>query len=235
MYQKPIACRHIIYLFLLAMLLCLAAVGYRQRMLYREGVLLRIPGTACSVCCGCRQPVVHCYCILPPYYVCKTKNHHIPCQTIWLNRTHHNKTHIKFPISIKLGYRQRMLYCEGGPLRIPGTAYNVCCVSCHPCYPNLNSHAPCQPTIIKHNSSKLNINKIPIHLARQPLPLLYHIIWSLSNRCLLTHFSLSYTYTSPSPPHCLHLTIPTTLPTPNHPHPTAYTYFISYSIYLHIW
>ena len=46
------------------------------------------------------------------------------------------------------------------------------------CDPNSNSHAPCQPTIIKHNSSKLHTtklqlhyNKIPIHLARQSLPL----------------------------------------------------------------
>ena len=44
-----------------AVMLCLAAVGYRQRMLRYEGV------TPCVVCCGCHQPVVRCCCdILQP-------------------------------------------------------------------------------------------------------------------------------------------------------------------------
>src|SRR4029434_602477 len=64
--SKTVTCRNILHFFLQAMLLYLAGVGYRQCMLYREGLPLRIPGTAYVACCGCRQPVVHCYCILPP-------------------------------------------------------------------------------------------------------------------------------------------------------------------------
>ena len=66
MHQNPVTCCNILHFFLLAIMLCLIGVGYRQRMLYHEGGPLRIPGPACAVCCGCRQPVVHCYCILPP-------------------------------------------------------------------------------------------------------------------------------------------------------------------------
>ena len=130
----------------LAILLCLAVVGYRQHMLYCEGGPLWIPGTAYDTCCSCCQPVVHSYCILLPLPC--LYNYNSSC-TKPANRIKHNlpqQTHIKFPISIKLAYRQRMLYCEGGPLWIPGTAYDACCgcrqpfghycVSCHPCYPN---------------------------------------------------------------------------------------------------
>lgn len=44
--------------------------------------------------------------------------------------TQHTQTHTKNPKTIKLSFRQRMLYCEGGPLRILGTAYSTCC-GCH--------------------------------------------------------------------------------------------------------
>src|SRR4029434_11091323 len=60
--------------------------------------------------------------------------------------------------STKLGYRQRMLYREG-VRQIPGTAHGAFC-DCH------------QPTKL--------LNKIPIHLARQPLSLSLSLSFSLS-------------------------------------------------------
>src|SRR4029434_8026775 len=83
--------------------------------------------------------------------------------------TQHNQTHTNNPKSIKLGYRQRMLYREG-VRKIPGTAHGAYC-DCH------------QPTKLDKN-----LNNIPLHLARPPsslslsLPLLsYHIANAYNN------------------------------------------------------
>ena len=57
MHQKPVTCCNILLFFLLAMLLCLGGVDYRQRMLYYEGVPLRILGTLYQwFCHGKRCP-----------------------------------------------------------------------------------------------------------------------------------------------------------------------------------
>ena len=57
----------------------------------------------------------------------------VPIGTTYINTsqpaTQHNQTHTKTPKSIKLGFRQHMLYREGGPLRIPGTTYRYNCVA----------------------------------------------------------------------------------------------------------
>ena len=69
------------------------------------------------------------------------------------------------------------------PVAAVASQLGTAIVSCHPYYACITKipHAPCQPTITKHNSSKLNINRVPIHLARQQLSLpllLYHISYA---------------------------------------------------------
>ena len=60
----PCCCIMLLRFYGLAVMLCLALVGYRQRTLYCEGVTLQIARTTCSTCCGCLQPVVHCCCCI---------------------------------------------------------------------------------------------------------------------------------------------------------------------------
>ena len=142
-----------------------AAVGYRQHFVLCRRPL-QIIGTACGTCCRCLQPVSCHTC-----YSCTTK---ILKQHVSQHKHNSSKLHIhKIPNMNEIGQQTAHANPRYSMLRLSPAN---CALLLYPATLAILFHQFAYTMSANHNSTKLNINinKIPTHHARLPLP--FHLL-----------------------------------------------------------